>query len=144
MAKPKKSFREKLAECKDLPKLLFIPAPRQVDEMMREVPAGKVTTIEEIRAALARRNGATTTCPLTTGIFAWIAAHAAEEAAAEGVADVTPWWRTLKTGGILNPKVPGGIAAQKRRLEAEGHRVRRLKKDTVVADYGQALFTFGG
>ena len=88
--------------------------------------AGSVTTINEIRAALARRHGATIGCPITCGIFAWIAANAASEAAAAGKKRITPYWRTLKTGGILNEKYPGGASSQKRLLESEGHKV--LKK----------------
>ena len=61
-----------------------IPAPMDIDAVMRRVPRGQVITINEIRRAVARQHGATIGCPITTGIFAWIAAHAAEEAAAEG------------------------------------------------------------
>src|ERR1044071_3815415 len=92
--KKKKSWREKLADDKGLPKVgrvegkmtkrwgegtMVIPAPREVDEIMKTVPKGKVTTINEIRAALARKHNADIGCPITTGIFAWIAAHAAAE-----------------------------------------------------------------
>lgn len=74
MARAKKSWREKLADDKDLPKVIkigermskrwgtgtcVIPAPREVDELMRKVPRGKLTTINDVRAALARRHGAT-------------------------------------------------------------------------------------
>ena len=45
---------------------------------------GKLSTINEIREILAKKYSATIDCPITTGIFAWVAAHAAEEAAAEG------------------------------------------------------------
>jgi hypothetical protein len=58
-----------------------------------------------------------------TGIFAAIAARAAEEDAAEGKQDVTPYWRTLKTGGALNEKYPGGVDAQATRLKEEGHEI---------------------
>jgi hypothetical protein len=64
--------------------VVVIPAPREVDEVMRRVPRGKLTTINEIRAVLARRHRADFGCPITTGIFAWIAAHAAAEAATGG------------------------------------------------------------
>ena len=37
--------------------------------------------------------------------------------------NLTPYWRTLKAGGELNPKYPGGIEAQRQKLEAEGHTV---------------------
>ena len=58
-----------------------------------------------------------------TGIFAAIAARAAEEDAAEGKQDITPYWRTVKTGGALNEKYPGGVVAQADRLKAEGHEI---------------------
>lgn len=155
MPKPKKSWREKLADDKGLPKiaavdgkmtkkwgegLMVIPAPREVDAMMQKVPKGKLTTINELRAALARQHRANFGCPITTGIFAWIAAHAAEEAMAEGRKRVTPYWRTLKTGGELNPKYPGGIPALKKRLVAEGHKVMQKGKRFLVVDFEKALF----
>ena len=152
----RKSWREKLADSKGLPKVaricgnmtrrwgtgtMVIPAPREVDAIMRRVPRGKLITINEIRASIARKHGASFGCPITTGIFAWIAAHAAAEAATDGETDITPYWRTLKTGGELNPKYPGGIRAIKRRLRAEGHRVVAKGKRFVVADYEKHLFS---
>jgi hypothetical protein len=146
----KRTWQEKLADNKGFPKVskidetkskrwgsgtFVIPAPLEVDEFMRRVPKGKVTTIEEIRKALACRHGATIACPITTGIFAWIAAHAAAEAKADGKRNTTPYWRTLKTGGELNPKYPGGIAELKRLLTAEGHRIVQKGKRVFVADY---------
>ena len=71
------------------------PAP--IARLMDRVPRGKLATIATLREALARRHGTTSACPMTTGIFAWIAAHAAEEARQEGEERFTPWWRTLKT-----------------------------------------------
>ena len=124
--KAPKSWREKLATSNGLPKLLLIPAPLQVDEMMRRVPRGKLATTAEVRQALARENKA----------------NAAGEAAAAGEKNTTPYWRTLKPGGQLNPKYPGGVAAQKKRLAAEGHKVVKKGKAFVVADYEKALFAF--
>jgi alkylated DNA nucleotide flippase Atl1 len=118
---------------------LVIPAPIEVDEMMRKVPAGKLITINEIRAALARKHKATIGCPMTTGIFAWVAAHAAEEREQSGEKDITPYWRTLKSGGVLNEKYPGGAKAQKMRLEQEGHAVVQKGKKHVVLNYEESL-----
>jgi hypothetical protein len=154
MVAKKKTWREKLADKKDLPKVgpitgrmtrlwgsgtMVIPAPCEVDELMRKVPKGKVITINELRATLARKHSVTMGCPITTGIFAWIAAHAAAEAAEAGVKRITPYWRTLKTGGELNPKYPGGISDLKDRLQAEGHRIVKKGGRYVVADYQKAL-----
>ena len=152
----RKSWRDKLTDDKDLPKVVpitgnmskrwgkgtvAIPAPREVDAIMKRVPEGKLITINDIRALVAKKHGASIGCPITTGIFAWIAAHAAEEAALEGAARITPYWRTLKSGGELNPKYPGGVSRLRKRLEAEGHRVIVKGKRVVVMDYEDALCT---
>jgi alkylated DNA nucleotide flippase Atl1 len=118
---------------------MVIPAPREVDALMKRVPKGRLTTINEIRAALARQHQVDLGCPITTGIFAWIAAHAAEEAAAAGEKDITPYWRTLKSGGELNPKYPGGIPGLRKRLAAEGHRVVKQGTRYVVRAFEEAL-----
>ncbi|MEM3597012.1 MAG: MGMT family protein [Candidatus Bathyarchaeia archaeon] len=118
---------------------MVIPAPMEVDEIMRKVPKGKLITINKIRAALAKKHKATIACPLTTGMFAWIAAHAAEEQRRKGENDFTPYWRTLKVGGVINEKYPGGAEEQKRLLENEGHKVIKKRKNFMVADYEKFL-----
>lgn len=150
----RKTWQEKLADSKGLPKVapiegklsqkwgsgtVVIPAPAEVDEVMRKVPKGKLVTINEIREHLAKKHKATIACPITTGIFAWIAAHAAEEAADEGKRRITPYWRTLKSGGELNPKYPGGIANLAARLEAEGQKIVRKGKRFFAADFEKSL-----
>ena len=124
--KSRKSWREKLADAKGLPKIasiegkmttrwgtgtMVIPAPIEVKEMMDRVPKGKLATINQLREAIAKKHATDIACPITTGIFAWIAANAAEESAAAGRKRITPYWRTLKSDGELNPKYPGGIEA---------------------------------
>ena len=84
-------------------------------------------------------HGATICCPMTAGIFATIAARAADEAASEGESDITPYWRTLKTAGELNAKYPGGLDGLRTRLEAEGHTVVSRGKKLVVKDYEKVL-----
>ena len=150
----KKSWVEKLHTSHDLPRVvgltgkkaekwgegkMVIVAPIEVDELMRRVPKGKVATTGELREALAKKHKVMTTCPLTTGIFANIAAYAAEEERLAGKKDITPYWRTLKTGGELNPKFPGGIENQKKLLVAEGHTVIQKGKRFLVIDYERSL-----
>ncbi len=106
---------------------------------MKKVPKGKLVTINEIRIALAKKHNATIGCPMTTGIFAWIAANAAEEQRQQGKKDITPYWRTLKTGGVINVKYPGGVGGQKELLEKEGHEVVQKGKKYIVADYEKSL-----
>ena len=155
MSTKKKSWRDKLNDSKDLPRVeiiddrmskrwgdgtFVIPAPIEVDEIMRKVPRGKLITISEIRQKLAKKHGATIGCPLTTGIFAWIAANAAEEAGREGGGLDIPYWRTLKADGYLNEKFPGGLEAHKALLEAEGFTVVQRGKRCCVAAYQGFLF----
>ena len=150
MAKKKATWQEKLNNSKGYPKVepltgrmaakwgtgtLVIPAPIEVDMLMKKVPKGKLTTINEVRSALAKKHNATIGCPLTTGIFAWISSHAAEEQRMQGSVDITPYCRTLKTGGFLNEKYPGGVENQKRLLEKEGHIVVQIGKKYFVKDY---------
>jgi alkylated DNA nucleotide flippase Atl1 len=154
MPQKKTTWVEKLNDNKGLPKVekitdkmskrwgtgtVVIPAPIEVDEMMKTVPAGKLVTINDIRAALAKKHKATIGCPMTTGIFAWIAANAAEERKQSGEKDITPYWRTLKTGGILNEKYPGGVEGQKLLLEREGHTVIKKGKNHLVLNYEESL-----
>jgi hypothetical protein len=107
---------------------------------MRTVPKGRITTINELRAALARQHHTETACPITTGIFSWIAANAAAEAEAAGAKKITPYWRTLKTGGELNAKYPGGVAGVRRKLAAEGHVFEKRGKRTFVRDLDAVRF----
>ena len=118
-----------------------IPAPREVNEIMRQVPKGKLITINQIREIVAQKHGASIGCPITTGIFAGIAARAAAEDAAEGKKDITPYWRTLKSKGELNEKYPGGVEAQAARLREEGHIIEpgKGKKPPKVKDFERAL-----
>jgi len=118
---------------------VVIPAPVEVDQLMRKVPRGKLTTINEIRQALAAKHHATIGCPMTTGIFAWVAANAAEEQRQLGKTDITPYWRTLKVNGLINEKYPGGAEAQTVLLKQKGHAVVRKGKNCFVKDYAKSV-----
>lgn len=148
------SWRAKLADSRDLPRVekitgkmstrwgtgtVVIPAPLEVDELMKKVPKGKLTTVNDIRAALAKKHNATIGCPITTGIFTLIAARASAEDEAEGKKRITPYWRTLKAKGELNPKYPGGVNSQKKLLETEGHTVYSRGRRFFVEGYEQHL-----
>ncbi len=134
----KKSWKDKLNDSKDLPrvinlnaeaekrwggKTMVIPSPIEVDAIMKTVKKGKIITINDIRKRLSEKHSTETACPITTGIFAWIASHAAEEDRKAGKKKITPYWRTIKSTGELNEKYPGGLLAHKRALQAEGHEI---------------------
>jgi hypothetical protein len=158
----KKSWQEKLTDKKGLPKILKLEErfpcynavhkmgaeagdevvlvnPSEVVEIMRNVPRRKVVTIVEICKHIAKAHGVKGCCSLTTGIFIMTAANATEEAAKEGRSLGIPYWRTLKVGGFLNEKYPGGVEAHKRLLEQEGFNIRGKGKRLFVDDYEKYL-----
>lgn len=148
----KRSFNDKLHDSADLPKISILEDPKAIalyggtrlliappiayDTIMRRIPAGKLITSDRIRAHLAVRFGADSTCPLTAGIFINIVAKASIERGT----DETPFWRTLKKDGELNEKYPEGVEGQKKRLEMEGHSVIQKGKRYFVKDYERSLF----
>lgn len=120
-------------------KMYFAP-PIAYDEVMKRVPYGQLITVGMIREYFARNNNADFTDPITAGIFTSIAAWASYQR----TVDETPYWRTLKTHGELNPKYPGGVEEHRRMLESEGHViVCRGRKNFryYVKDYEDALYT---
>lgn len=157
MPSKRKSWTEKLLDNKDFPRVekitgkmskrlgtgtVVIPKPIEVDELMREVPKGKLTTINHIRKVLAQKHNANIRCPLTSGMFARIAAEVAQEKKERVEKNITPYWFTLKTGGTINPKYPDGSETQKKLLESEGHKAIQKGKKYVVIDYEKALVKF--
>jgi hypothetical protein len=155
--KSRKSWREKLENPpKGLPKVVCGPAkwektfggrrvliatPLLVDKLIRKVKKGKLTTVNQIRARLARDFNADSTCQITTGIFIRIVSEVAEEERKIGKKQVTPYWRVLREGGHLNEKYPGGTKAQAARLRKEGHVILPGKGKTPpsVKDYEKFL-----
>ena len=151
--KTRKSWREKIdgaperkvetLSAKDAVRLkartLLIPHPTDVEAVARTVKKGKLLTTDQIRKHLAQKFGAETTCPLCTGIFMRLISEAAEEAIAEGKTKITPYWRVLKSDGSLNEKYPGGFAAHKEKLIAEGHKISGTLKKPRVENYEQKL-----
>lgn len=151
----KKDFNAMLQDNKDMPKLqtitdqksiekyggnkMYFAPPIDYDKVMKQIPYGKVITVGKIREYFAALNEADFTEPMTAGIFVSIAAWASHQR----TVDVTPYWRTLKTNGELNAKYPGGIEAQKEKLEAEGHIIIQKGSKNIryyVKDYENSLW----
>lgn len=154
----KKDFNEMLRRENGMPKIqivtdaktiekyggkrMFFAPPAAYDQVMKRIPAGKLTTVGEIRRYFAEKNDADFTDPITAGIFVSIAAWASEQRQE----DKTPYWRTLKANGELNPKYPGGVEAQKMKLEAEGLTIVARGRTNIryyVKDYEENLFPLG-
>ncbi|PYG86551.1 alkylated DNA nucleotide flippase Atl1 [Ruminiclostridium sufflavum DSM 19573] len=138
-----KDFNAMLLNSKDMPKTqiiadqksiekyggskMYFAPPKAYDNVMKAVPYGKVLTTGQIREYFAAGNNSDFTDPITAGIFVSIAAWASEQRRD----DKTPYWRTLKANGELNPKYPGGIDAQKEKLEAEGHTIIKRGRTNI-------------
>lgn len=150
-----KDFNAMLQNSKDMPKIktitdtasiekyggsrMYFAPPIDYDAVMKSVPMGKVVTVGEIREYFARKAGADFTDPITAGIFVSIAAWASFQRSD----NETPFWRTLKANGELNEKYPGGVFAQKEKLEKEGHAIISRGRKNIkyyVKDYEKALF----
>ncbi|MCI8525985.1 MAG: MGMT family protein [Oscillospiraceae bacterium] len=151
----RKDFQAMLRDNKDMPRVqritdpksiqryggdrMYLAPPMAYDRLMRQVPRGRLITVGALRDHLARQGGADFTDPITAGIFVSIAAWAS----CQRGEDPTPYWRTLKAGGELNPKYPGGAADQKALLEAEGHTVVQRGRTNIryyVQDYESYLW----
>lgn len=151
----KKDFNAMLHNSKDMPKIqtitdlksiekyggdkMYFAPPIDYDNIMKQVPCGKVLTVNKIREYFAKENEADFTEPMTAGIFVNIAAWASYQRDD----DKTPYWRTLKAKGELNDKYPGGIEIQKELLENEGHTIIQKGRKNIkyfVKDYEKVLF----
>ena len=151
----KKDFNAMLRDNKDMPKLqiitdaksiekyggdkMYFAPPMDYDRAMKQIPRGKVITVGKIREYFAKKNNADFTEPITAGVFVSIAAWASFQRSE----DETPYWRTLKAKGELNEKYPGGIEAQREKLEAEGHTIIQKGRTNIkyfVKDYEKYLF----
>jgi alkylated DNA nucleotide flippase Atl1 len=162
MSSRRKSWQEKLRDKKGPPKILKLEErfpcynavhkmgakagdkvvlvnPSEIVEVMKKVPKGKLITIVEICKKIAKKHKVKACCSLTTGIFIMTAANAAEEAAKEGKDLNIPYWRTLKAGGFLNEKYPGGAEAHIRLLEREGFKIIQKGRKFVVDNYQKHL-----
>ena len=130
--KPKKSWRGKLADDIGQPKVcevagrlakrwgmstFVIPAPSEVGTLTKRVPKGRIVTVNELHDA-----------------------PAATEAEAAEAERITACWRTLKSGGELNPEYPGGVEGIAKRLRAEGCKVIPKRKRFLALERERKLF----
>ena len=160
----KKDFNAMLADNKDMPKIkiitdeksiekyggsrMYFAPPANYDTVMKQVPEGKLITVGMLRDFFARKAGADFTDPITAGIFVSIAAWASEQRED----NKTPWHRTLKADGELNPKYPGGftlvssdsadypyILCGRRILRSQDMSLKKLGTVVVALNVGKLL-----
>ncbi len=83
--------------------LLYIASPGVIANYIARIPSGQTRSIARLRNELARRNGATATCPVTTAIFLRVVAEVALQDLSEGQARerVVPFWRVIEPGSKI-------------------------------------------
>ena len=125
---------------------MVVSSPREVDGLVRRIGPGQVLTLDALRAVLARMHQVAVACPVSTAIFANMGARAAEELRAAGAdpGTLSPWWRVLRRGGVLNPKLPGGQQAQAALLRAEAVPVQARGAALWVPDHAARMPGWAG
>ena len=100
---------------------MLVGTPRMVDGYMRKVPEGEARTVAQMRTDLAKAHKAQIACPISTSIFARIAAEAALEEMADGkpADQVTPFWRVIDEKSPIAKRLSCGpdFIEMRRRLE---------------------------
>lgn len=120
--------REKFFGCSGR---MLLPSPGTVAAVVKEIPSGKVATLDLLRSELARRAGVEAVCPFQT--------KQALRAIA-GQSEPVPFWRLVRKNGEMLKYLPGGVAGQAAFLKKEkvateqtatGQKVKRLKEHLV-------------
>ncbi|MBP2622460.1 6-O-methylguanine DNA methyltransferase [Streptococcus oricebi] len=107
----------------------FLP-PDDYKYLLAHIPAGKVSTLASLREYMTAKRGIQFTNPFETGVGLLVLTWKD---------DNLPYWRVLKAGGELNSKYPGGLSAQKKKLESEGLPVIAKGQRLFVKDYEEYL-----
>ena len=150
----KKDFNAMLHDSKDMPKFQIITDQKSIEKYggSRMYFAPPIDYDKDETNSLWQSNH----CRKNPWIFCWtewsgfhrayysrIFVSIAAWASYQRSEDETPYWRTLKANGELNAKYPGGIEAQKEKLEAEGHTIIQKGRTNIkyfVKDYESILF----
>jgi alkylated DNA nucleotide flippase Atl1 len=113
---------------------LLLPTALLIGDAIAEVPRGRVVTMSQLRAELARRFDADQTCPLMTGIFATILSGVVAEQLGRNRAPRWPIWRLVRDDGTLHPKWPLDALYRATQLRAEGVRLTRKSGHWAALD----------
>ncbi len=113
---------------------LLLPTPLLIAEAVAAIPAGQVMTMSRLRATLAERFKADSTCPLMTGIFATILAGVVTEDLGQRRKPRWPVWRLVRDDGTLHPNWPLDALYRAAMLRQEGVRLTRRKGHWAAID----------
>ena len=106
------------------PQRVLIPTVDMLSEKIRQVPAGEVRDLGEIRAQLAREHGTDITCPVTTQRHLKVIAIIAHSAVTMGDPQAVPFWRVVDSAKPNAERLAGGrgfvVAQQAKERRAAG------------------------
>lgn len=90
---------------------MLVSSPKEINQFVRKIPAGKSITLDEMRTALAKKHKADATCPASTPIFLRVVSEAAFEELQAGKRfdEVTPFWRVIHPESKLAQKLECGV-----------------------------------
>lgn len=89
---------------------MLVSSPQEIDAYLRSIPFGETRTMEQLRADLAMRHGADSTCPASTVIFLRVVSEAAWEdlQAGSDPDHIAPFWRVVEPGSRLAQRLSCG------------------------------------
>jgi hypothetical protein len=89
---------------------MFIATPQIIDNYIKQIPKGKIVSVQTMRKDLAIENKADYTCPVTTGMFLRIVAEANFEKYQQtnSIKSITPFWRVVEPNSTLSEKLTFG------------------------------------
>jgi hypothetical protein len=101
---------------------ILVSTPREVEQFIRRIPAGRFVDPKELREKMAAKYSVAAACPVSTGIFLRIVGEAAWEEIQQGkdASAVTPFWRVVAPGSSLEQKLSCGPAFVRRMQRREG------------------------
>jgi alkylated DNA nucleotide flippase Atl1 len=113
---------------------MLLPCPATVAGVVKELPRGRVATLELLRQELARRASVEVACPFQT-----------KQAliAVAGQTRTVPVWRLVKKNGELLKYLPGGAVKQAALLDGEKVQTERTASGLRVKSLKECLGGFG-
>ena len=114
------------------------PSIKEVEELLKEIPKGKITTLEVLGKKLAEDYGTDVTCPMRTGN----AIKKISERYLKSTIDFqVPFWRVIRSNKlVIKSKNIELMASQ---IEDEGFRLTYNKSDIIKVNINEeSLYRF--
>lgn len=124
---------------------ILIPAPKDIERLIKQTKKGELLTVTIIRERLAKEKDVLLTAKAPMTIYLKKIGLAAEQERAQGIKNLTPYWRVLNDNGTINEKLPGGLEKQTELLLLEGHQTElfgKRKKVPKVVNFENSLLAF--